>query len=58
MQFYVHDRLDNAPYETVNEEDIWKQFVHVRLKTRIQLVCDWTPCSVKDACAVLHKKVT
>jgi hypothetical protein len=29
-QFYVHENLEDTPYEVVNKTDVWAQFVHVR----------------------------
>lgn len=58
VHFRVHDRLEKTTYEIVSESDIWKQFVHLRLKTRLLLVCDCTAESIKNSCSALHKKVS
>ncbi|GLH15251.1 Probable Ufm1-specific protease 2 [Gryllus bimaculatus] len=55
--FYVHDKLVETPYDVVNEATLWQEFIHVRLCSRLPLVCDLEHNAIKDAIQSLHKKV-
>jgi len=56
-QFYVHDNLEDAPYEVVNKTDLWAQFVHLRLQTRLPLTCELQADAISEALLLLQKKV-
>ncbi|XP_077293156.1 UFM1 specific peptidase 2 isoform X2 [Arctopsyche grandis] len=55
--FLIHDRLEETQYEVVSEEDLWKQFIHIRLKTTLPLFCEVTSNGVKEAIQSKRKKI-
>ncbi|KDR23802.1 probable Ufm1-specific protease 2 isoform X2 [Zootermopsis nevadensis] len=56
-QLYVHENLKDATYEVVSETDIWTQFVHVRLQTRLPLTCELQADAISETLVMLQKKV-
>jgi len=56
-QFYVHENLEDTPYEVVNKTDVWAQFVHVRLQTSLLLTCELQADAISEALLLLKKKV-
>jgi hypothetical protein len=56
-QFYVHETLKGTTYEVVNERDLWMQFIHVRLQTRLSLICELQADAIREALLLLRKKV-
>lgn len=53
--FVLNERLQSTTYEEISEQEIYSQFVHIRLKANIPLVCELTAESVKDAVQGLRK---
>jgi len=56
-QFYVHENLEDTPYEVVNKTDLWAQFIHLRLQTRLLLTCELQASAISEALLLLQKKV-
>ena len=56
-QFYVHENLEDTPYEVVNKTDLWMQFIHLRLQTRLPLTCELQADAISEAVQLLEKKV-
>jgi hypothetical protein len=56
-QFYVHENLKDTTYEVVNETDLWTQFIHVRLQTRLPLTGELQTDAISEAFLLLQKKV-
>ncbi|CAB3228369.1 unnamed protein product [Arctia plantaginis] len=55
--FLVHDKFEETKYEVLNSEDMWKQFVHVRLNTVLPLSCEATTSGVKNILQNKRKKI-
>lgn len=55
--FLIHERCEEVPYEEVSDEDLWKQFIHIRLKTTLPLFCEVSSNGVKEAIQSKRKKV-
>jgi hypothetical protein len=56
-QLYVHENLEDTPYEVVNKTDLWVQFIHLRLQTRLALTCELEADAISEALLLLQKKV-
>jgi hypothetical protein len=56
-QFYVYEDLKDTTYEVVSETDLWRQFIHVRLQTRLPLTCEHQADAISEALPLLQKKV-
>lgn len=56
-QIYVHETLTDTMYEVVNETDLWMQFIHLRLQTRLPLICELQADAIIEALLLLQKKV-
>ena len=56
-QFYVHQNLEDTPYEVLNKTELWAQFVHLRLQTRLPLTCELQADAISEALLLLQKKV-
>jgi hypothetical protein len=56
-QFYVHENLEDTPYEVVDKTDLWAQFIHLRLQTRLPLTCELQADAISEALLLLQKKV-
>jgi hypothetical protein len=56
-QIYVHENLAGTMYEVVNETDLWMQFIHLRLQTRLPLICELQADAISEALLLLRKKV-
>ncbi|XP_063635995.1 probable Ufm1-specific protease 2 [Cydia splendana] len=46
--FLVHDKFEETKYEVLEADELWKQFLHVRLNTVIPLSCEATINGVKN----------
>ncbi|XP_041973133.1 ufm1-specific protease 2 [Aricia agestis] len=46
--FLVHDKLEETSYEILEEEDFWRQFLHLRLTTVLPFQCEATIPGVKN----------
>lgn len=55
--FLVHDKFEETKYEVLTVEDMWKQFLHVRLNTVLPLSCEATITGVKNILQNKRKKV-
>uniref|UniRef100_A0A1E1VX63 Probable Ufm1-specific protease 2 n=1 Tax=Pectinophora gossypiella TaxID=13191 RepID=A0A1E1VX63_PECGO len=55
--FLVHDKFEETPYEVLAAEDLWKQFLHVRLSTVLPLSCEATIAGVKNIMQNKRKKI-
>ena len=55
--FLVHDKFEETKYEVLSSEDMWKQFLHVRLNTILPLTCEATISGVKNILQNKRKKV-
>lgn len=55
--FLVHDKFEETNYEVMEVEDLWKQFLHVRLSTVLPLTCEATIAGVKNILQSKRKKV-
>lgn len=55
--FIVHDKFEETKYEVFSPEELWKQFLHVRLNTVLPLRCEATIAGVKNSLQNKRKKV-
>lgn len=55
--FLVHDKFEETQYDVFSAEDLWKQFLHVRLNTTLPLSCEATITGVKNIMQNKRKKV-
>lgn len=55
--FLVHDKFEETKYEVLNMNDLWKQFLHIRLATVLPLSCEATIAGVKNVMQNKRKKV-
>ncbi|XP_075972965.1 UFM1 specific peptidase 2 [Anticarsia gemmatalis] len=55
--FLVHDKFEETKYEVLSADDMWKQFVHVRLNTVLPLSCEATISGVKNVLQTKRKKI-
>ncbi|XP_045459348.1 ufm1-specific protease 2 [Melitaea cinxia] len=55
--FLVHDKFEETKYEILQTEDLWKQFIHVRLNTVLPLTCEATIPGVKNVLQNKRKKI-
>uniref|UniRef100_A0A2A4JZR1 Probable Ufm1-specific protease 2 n=1 Tax=Heliothis virescens TaxID=7102 RepID=A0A2A4JZR1_HELVI len=55
--FLVHDKFEETKYEVLSSEDMWKQFLHVRLNTILPLSCEATISGVKNILQNKRKKI-
>lgn len=56
-KFYVHNKLEDAEFEIVEEKDLVQWFLYVRLTARIPISCDFQADSAQESFANLRKKV-
>lgn len=56
-QIYAHENLTGTKYEVVKETDLWMQFIHLRLQTRLPLICELQADAITEAFLLLRKKV-
>ena len=56
-QMLVNGSMKNVEHEVLIEHDIWQQFIHVRLQTRLLLTCELQLDAVTEAFQQLRKKV-
>ncbi|XP_072941777.1 probable Ufm1-specific protease 2 [Epargyreus clarus] len=55
--FLVHDKLEETKYEVLESDEMWKQFLHVRLNTVLPLTCEATVPGVKNILQNKRKKI-
>lgn len=55
--FLVHDKFEETKYEVLSSDEMWKQFLHVRLNTILPLSCEATISGVKNILQNKRKKV-
>lgn len=55
--FVVHDKFEEVEYDVLSSEEMWKQFVHVRLNTTLPLSCEATIAGVKNVMQNKRKKI-
>ncbi|XP_034824988.1 ufm1-specific protease 2 [Maniola hyperantus] len=55
--FLVHDKFEETSYEVLQTDELWKQFVHVRLNTVLPLQCEATIAGVKNIMQSKRKKI-
>ncbi|CAG4940927.1 unnamed protein product [Colias eurytheme] len=55
--FLVHEKFEETQYEVFESEDLWKQFLHVRLNTILPLTCEATIPGVKNTLQNKRKKI-
>ncbi|KAI5645133.1 peptidase family c78 domain-containing protein [Phthorimaea operculella] len=55
--FLVHDKFEETQYEVLSAEDLWKQFVYVRLSTVLPFSCEATINGVKNIMQSKRKKI-
>lgn len=55
--FLVHDKFEETNYEVLSAEELWRQFLHVRLNTVLPLICEATINGVKNMMQTKRKKV-
>lgn len=53
--FIVNNKLEMAGIEILKEEDLYSQFLHIRLKAQLPLVCSPDEESIKDALQELRQ---
>ena len=53
----MRENLEDTPYEVVNKTDLWAQFIHLRLRTRLPLTCELQADAISEALLLLQKKV-
>lgn len=56
--FVINDRLHSTSFEVISEQEIYTQFVHIRLKAQLPFICELTQESVKDTVKNLKKLFT
>lgn len=56
-QFFVHENLEDTAYEVVNKTELWMQFIHLRLQTRLPLTFELQANAISEALLLLQKKV-
>lgn len=55
--FLVHDKFEETSYDILQTDELWKQFIHVRLNTILPLACEATIPGVKNLLQNKRKKV-
>ncbi|KAJ0179372.1 hypothetical protein K1T71_005084 [Dendrolimus kikuchii] len=55
--FLVHDKFEETKYDILSSEELWKQFLHVRLCTVLPLTCEATINGVKNVMQNKRKKI-
>ncbi|CAK1551837.1 unnamed protein product [Leptosia nina] len=55
--FLVHEKFEETQYDIFESEDLWKQFIHVRLNTVLPLTCEATIAGVKNVLQTKRKKI-
>ncbi|KOB77192.1 Uncharacterized protein OBRU01_04511 [Operophtera brumata] len=55
--FLVHDKFEETNYEVLSTEELWRQFLHVRLNTVLPLICEATINGVKNMMQTKRKKI-
>lgn len=55
--FLVHDKFEETTYDVLQTDELWKQFIHVRLNTILPLTCEATIPGVKNLLQNKRKKV-
>lgn len=55
--FLVHDKFEETQYEVMPADELYKQFLHVRLNTILPLSCEATINGVKSIMQNKRKKV-
>ena len=54
---FVHGQLENIPFEVINEEHIWQEFIHTRLECNLDVVTNDDEKSFKISMQNLRKYV-
>ncbi|XP_068627651.1 ufm1-specific protease 2 [Battus philenor] len=55
--FLVHDKFEETNYEVMEYDELWKQFLHVRLNTVLPFTCEATIAGVKNTLQNKRKKI-
>ncbi|XP_047522798.1 ufm1-specific protease 2 [Pieris napi] len=55
--FLIHEKFEETSYDVFENEDIWKQFLHIRLNTILPLSCEATLFGVKNVLQSKRKKI-
>ncbi|XP_037297202.1 ufm1-specific protease 2 [Manduca sexta] len=55
--FLVHDKFEETKYEVLSSDELWTQFLHVRLDTVLPLSCEATISGVKNIMQNKRKKI-
>lgn len=56
--FYRNQKLVETNYEIISEADVCQLFIHIRVRTRLQLNCENNPQAILEAVNNLQKKVS
>lgn len=56
--FLVHDKFEETDYEILSTEELWSQFLYVRLNTTLPLSCEATITGVQNVLQSKRKKVS
>ncbi|VVC89167.1 unnamed protein product [Leptidea sinapis] len=57
VNFMVHDKFEETKYDILEADELWKQFLHVRLNTIIPFSCEATIAGVKNVMQNKRKKI-
>ncbi|CAH0397485.1 unnamed protein product [Chilo suppressalis] len=55
--FLVHEKFEETKYDNLESNDMWKQFIHVRLITTLPLSCEATIAGVKSILQSKRKQI-
>ncbi|XP_013185875.2 probable Ufm1-specific protease 2 [Amyelois transitella] len=55
--FLIHDKFEETKYDILSVDELWKQFLHVRLNTVLPLSCEATIAGVKAIMQSKRKKI-
>ena len=55
--FYVHEQFEESSYDIFTNEELREKFLHIRLQTRLPLICELNEQSIKEAMQTLSRKV-
>lgn len=56
--FLVHDKFEEISFDILSPDDLWRQFLHIRLNTTLPLSCEATIAGVKNVLQNKRKKVS
>lgn len=58
VNYFINDRIERTKFVELDENDIYKDFIHLRLKTQVPLLCEVNPQAISNGLGHIKNKIT